>query len=135
MTTLRRDSTGTQFGTWLRTQHQELIGSNQFSAQNLDYIWHNYRDGWFITIEEKRWRKASDKAQLDTHGIVAQMLKASNGIPVQTMRGVRPAEYKGHYVIVFENTTPADGWVNVNHQRVTEQELIKLLTTGKIENG
>lgn len=134
MTTLRRDSTGTQFGTWLRTQHQELIGSNQFSAQNLDYIWHNYRDGWFITIEEKRWRKASDKAQLDTHGIVAQMLKAASGIPVQTMRGVRPAEYKGHYVIVFENTTPDDGWVNVNHKRVDKNDILKLLMTGKIEN-
>lgn len=132
MTTLRRDSTGTQFGTWLRTQHQELIGSNQFSAQNLDYIWHNYRDGWFITIEEKRWRKASDKAQLDTHGIVAQMLKASSGIPVQTMRGVRPAEYKGHYVIVFENTTPDDGWVNVNHKRVDKNDILRLLMTGSL---
>jgi len=69
---------------------------------------------------------------MDTHGIVAQMLKASSGVPVQTMRGVRPAEYRGHYVIVFENTSPEDGWVNVNKRRVTEFELLELLTTGKI---
>ena len=135
MTVERRDEHGTEFGTWLRKKHQNIIGSQNYSAQNLDYIWHNYRSNWFITIEEKRFRRMPDIAQSDTHSIVSQLLTSASGKIVKTLRGERPAEYRGHYLIVFEKTSPEDGWVNVNHKRVTEEELLTLLSTGKIEKN
>ena len=133
MTVQRRDIHSTEFGEWLRCKYQDQIGSQNFSAQNLDYIWHNYREGWFITIEEKRNKRQPDLSQKDTHAMVEQLLTKASGAPVKTMRGVRPAEYRGHYLVVFENSSPADGWVNVNHNRVSEAELVGLLTTGRLK--
>jgi len=138
MTRQRNDNHGTPFGTWIRENHQARIGSHIFSAQNLDYIWHNYQDNWLITIEEKRYggmrNGGAEKAQADTHGVVIQLLQKASGAIVKTMRGMRRAEYRGHYVIVFENTTPDDGCFSINGKQSELTELLSLLETGNINS-
>lgn len=110
----------TAFSRWLRglpSPHD----SRNFSNQNLDYIWHNYREHWFITIEEKI-RGGGDKyslsaqAQQDTHGIVAQLLKHGDGRLVDTLfRGKRAVRYRGHYLVAFQNETPDDSkYITIN---------------------
>ncbi len=135
MTRQRHDSNGTEFGDWLRNKHQDRIGSHRFSAQNLDYIWHDYRANWLITIEEKRYggmrSQRAQKAQKDTHGIVMQLLWRGSGSVVETMRGSRPVEYRGHYEIIFENTNPDDGGFTINGVPGNQDMLLELLTTGR----
>lgn len=136
MTRQRNDNHGTPFGNWIRENHQARIGSHIFSAQNLDYIWHNYRESWLITIEEKRYggmrNGLAEAAQQDTHGVVTQMLQKASGAIVKTMRGIKRAEYRGHYVIVFKNTTPDDGSFTINGKPSELTELLSLLETGTV---
>jgi len=129
----RNDEHSTEFGLWLRKNHQRYIGSHTFSAQNLDYVWHNYKQNWLITIEEKRFGSKCSFAQRDTHGIVAQMLAAASGATVKNERGKSISiEYRGHYVIVFSETDPDDGTMTINNKPATKADLLKLLTTGAI---
>ena len=131
MTRERIDEHSTEFGLWLRRQHQQMIGSHTYSAQNLDYIWHNYKQNWLITIEEKRYGSRCTFAQRDTHGIVAQMLEMASGTQCRNERGqLVKVEYRGHYVIVFSNTNPEDGAIRINNQPATTDDLLRLLTTG-----
>lgn len=113
----------TPFSDWIRNLPYPLNSGN-YDAQNLDYIWFHYRQGWLITIEEKRYGANSRKAQSDTHCIISQLLTIASNSPVRTMRGVRPIEYRGHYVVSFQNTTPDDSeWVRINdvyYQRPSE---------------
>jgi hypothetical protein len=125
------------FSRWLRTSYQKHIGSHTFSCQNLDYIWHNYRQNWLITIEEKRFggmrNKNALKAQNDTHGILVQMLRIASGAIVKTLRGLRKAEYRGHYNIVFDAELPEDG-MTINGERSSIADLVWLLKTGELKH-
>ncbi|MFH0902264.1 MAG: hypothetical protein V2A73_16660 [Pseudomonadota bacterium] len=125
----------TPFSLWLRAL-PEPHTSRRFDNQNLDYIWHCYRDHWLITLEEKRYGGQCTDAQDDTHGIVAQMLTTASGTRVRTMRGVRSKAYRGHYVVRFEKTTPDDStWITVNGVFVTKADLLLLLLTGQLPDG
>lgn len=117
----------TPFSNWLRALAAPL-DSRTINNQNLDYVWHNYRRNYLLTIEEKRYRGTSSDAQKDTHRIIEQMLRASDGLLVQTMRGIRPARYFGHHVVQFENTTPDDGGMWINGRASTEDDLLALLS-------
>lgn len=119
----------TPFSHWLRSLPSPL-DSQRISNHNIDYVWHNYRDNWLLTIEEKRFGSVSSKAQRDTHHVVAQMLAASDGMLVSTLRGVRPVRYLGHFEIAFENTTPDDGWIRINGVEVSRRYLVSLLSGG-----
>lgn len=124
-------ATQTAFSDWLRSLPFPL-DSKRISNHNLDYIWHNYPDGWFITIEEKCYGGESSFAQRDTHGLVAQLLKVASGAECLTARGQRRRiDYRGHYVIRFECTTPDDGWMEINGERSTRDDLVVLLTYGR----
>jgi len=141
--------TMTPFSDWLRSLEHPL-NSQIISLHNLDYIWHNYRKHWLITIEEKRYGGQSTAAQRDTHGIVAQLLTIASGSMVSTYyRGRQSIEYRGHYIITFQNTTPDDSdWIkiepyDVNNPptknrpigivtRIDKQGIIHLLTTGNL---
>jgi hypothetical protein len=112
------------------------LDSSQAVAHNLDYTWYHYRSGWVITIEEKTRNGKSSDSQLDAHGVIAQMLQNSSGLQVRTKTGLRPIEYRGHYIVVFEKTGPLDSkWVRIN--RVTfsgdemESALKVILAEGK----
>lgn len=123
----------TPFSDWLRKQSGPL-SSKFFDSENLDYIWLNYRQGWMITIEEKRYGATPTEAQTDTHNIIRQMLEYASSHPVDTWRGRRPIEYRGHYVLSFENTSPDDSkWIRINGKMETRVELATnlLLSTGR----
>jgi len=129
---------GTPFSLWLRstpegTDNGKNFDSRYVSNHNLDFIWHNYKEHWFMLIEEKRFGAIpSTDAQRDTHGMLHQMLVAASGHKVTTVwRGVRPIQYIGYYKIVFEKTTPDDSdWIRINYELVTREQLIKFLQLG-----
>lgn len=116
----------TPFSAWLRALPAPL-DSRTCVAHNLDYVWHNYRDGWLLTIEEKRFGGQSDRSQQDTHNTVAQLLRVASGTVVETLRGPRPIHYHGHYVVRFENTTPDDGALWINGAPSARDDVIALL--------
>lgn len=122
----------TEFSDWLRSRDGYLSSVN-YSNQNLDYIWHNYRQNWFITIEEKRYGAHSSEAQKDTHGMVAQLLQYSSGCPI--INSVRNkevrTEYRGHYEITFSQTSPDDSdWITINSSPANMAMLTKILIRG-----
>lgn len=135
MTRLRYDDKGTDFGDWLRTEYQQQIGSHTFCATDIDYVWHNYKENWFIIIEEKRYggmaNELAERAQSDTQGVIHQLLQLSSGKQVVTLRGIRGADYRGYYKIVFSGSGPSDSkWCTVNDKRVSRDGLLHLLETG-----
>lgn len=133
MTRTRNDNHSTEFGLWLRSQPGLESRKFGFDAENLDYIWFCYSEGWLLTIEEKRYGASSSKAQIDTHGIVKQMLEFASGQEYKTMRGKRKIEYKGHFLIQFEKTNPDDSkWIKVNNREYTREELLFLLRRGTL---
>ncbi len=124
----------TPFSLWLRRLPYPYT-SAVYDNQNLDYIWHCYGHDWFITMEEKRYGGKSSFAQEDTHGMIAQMLAYASGqATVLTKRGyTRRKEYRGHYVITFEQTTPDDSkWILINGIKTNKQGLMALLHTGRV---
>jgi len=126
----------TPFSDWLRSaQCPEELSSRFFDCQNLDYIWFNYREGWLITLEEKQFGKSITANQSDTHRIIQQLLEtgAKNGVPVQTMRGKRKIEYRGHYLVVFSRTMPDDSeWIKINGKVCGKNDLLHLLRFGTL---
>lgn len=137
MTRQRHDDKGSPFSDWLRVQPE--IGSHTFSAQNLDFVWHNYRDSWFMLIEEKTHggmqNRFAEMAQKDTHGVLHQMLEAAMIArpSVQTLRGKRPVDYLGYHTVVFPNTGPLDSpYVCIDGERKSIDELLRMLKTGEL---
>ena len=135
----------TPFSDWLRDLPVPL-DSSCISLQNLDYVWHNYRENWFITMEEKQNAATCPPAQRDTHGIVYQFLKLASEVldltrgnvraGINSKRNWRKVEYRGHYVISFENTSPDDsGWIRINGNKLGCVELTTLLATGRLGDG
>jgi len=126
----------TPFSNWLRALPSPY-NSESVSLHNLDYIWHYYRENWFITIEEKQHGGQCTGAQRDTHAIVYQLLKLGSDLKasvLSTMRGVKKqVEYKGHYVIRFEKTTPDDSeWIEINKEMRSKEDVLRLLRTGEL---
>lgn len=130
----------TKFSRWLRGLPYPNSG-NQTSAQNLDYIWFKFRDGWFITIEEKTNGKEynptnkSDLSQIQSHGLIRQMLDASSNkeydISFGNWKRNEKIEYRGHYLIVFEKTNPDDStWIKINGHLCNKKNLLWLLQYG-----
>jgi len=121
------------FSDWLRNLSSPL-DSSSISNQNLDYIWHNFWESWLITLEEKQFGATPDVAQRDTHGVVAQLLAigSSSGKKVETIRGERQVEYRGHYVVSFERTMPDDSqWIRVNGNQYESEAIFELLKKGE----
>lgn len=115
----RSDTTNvSEFGLYLRTLENPLDCSC-ISAQNLDYIWHNYRQNWLILIEEKSHNASQSFAQKDTHSIISQMLTFASGQPVKNARGkIIHMEYRGYYLVQFQNTQPDNSaFVSINGVR------------------
>ena len=126
----------TEFSDWLRNRVGKLSSIN-YSNHNLDYIWHNYRENWFITIEEKRYGARSSDSQRDTHGVIEQLLRFSSGCPVMNVvRGKQvQIEYRGHYEIVFSHTNPDDSdWIKINGRSANKGTLFRILLSGTFPN-
>jgi hypothetical protein len=125
----------TPFSDWLRKLKRPL-SSVYYDCQNLDYIWFQYRQGWFITIEEKMLGLHCNRNQKDTHGVVVQLLEIGSETKqaIETMRGKRMIEYRGHYELTFENTTPDNSeWLSINSVRYPPNAIYTLLSTGRID--
>lgn len=112
----------TQFSLWLRRLESPL-DSQTYTANNLDYIWLNYREDWLITIEEKRYGRQPTKSQLSTFNILRQMLEYASGTTVRNYGRQYRIEYRGHYYVIFENTSPEDSqYVSINGKQYQEVE-------------
>jgi len=126
----------TQFSDWLRSDACPADLSSTFvDCQNLDYIWFFYREGWFITLEEKRYGSSQLDDQADTHQVLRQLLVlgSQTGELVDTWRGKRHIEYRGHYLLVFSETTPDNStsiWINGIGS--TREDLLYLLRLGRL---
>lgn len=115
MTAKRKDGHSTEFGLWLREQ-QEIDSKKGFVATNIDYIWHNYKTGDWMIIEEKRYNSSVKRWQKSMFDIVDWCARIS---------GHR--KYKGFHIIRFEKTNPDDGRIYIDGKERTRQELIKFL--------
>lgn len=130
------------FSDWLRSLPPPL-NSTRISLHNLDYIWHNYIENWFITIEEKRFGARCTAAQKDTHTLLVRFLEIANDIfrltngrittGILRRRDLKEVEYRGHYVVVFEQTNPDDSRsIEINGFGCDRDDLLRLLETGKL---
>ena len=117
MTRKRYDNHSTEFGLWLR--EQDIIDSKKgFTATNLDYIWRNYRTGFWRLIEEKRYGSKPTFAQRQCFSVLHKCAKTD-------------PFYRGFYLVKFEQTSPEDGVIWINNEPATKDELIALLTFAK----
>jgi len=129
LTRQRNDKHSTEFGLWLREQKD--INSSKYDAQNLDFIWFAYKAGWVLLLEEKRYNSSQSFAQKDTHNIVHQMLEFASGHIIDTAKGKRRIDYRGYFLIQFENTNPDDSdWIKINGKKHTKEDLLHLLQNG-----
>lgn len=114
MTQQRRDGHSTEFGIWLR-QQPEIDSAKGYVTINIDYVWLNYNTGEWMFIEEKRYGHQPKRYQRSIFKILHFVAK-------------QDPKYRGFYLIVFENTSPDDGKIFINHKQATRQDLIDLLT-------
>ena len=117
MTAQRRDDHSTEFGLWMRRQ-PEIDSKIGYLATNIDYVWCSYKHPGWILLEEKRHCAGVPNWQ---SGIFQMLDAAARNDP----------NYRGFYVIRFENTSPEDGKVWLCHgddaKIVTKDELTAFL--------
>lgn len=113
MTRQRNDSHSTEFGMWLREQ-PSIDSQLGYVATNIDYMWTNYKTGDWMLIEEKRYGSDVSFCQRDL---------------MQRLHNVclPDKQYKGIHLIVFENTSPADGKIWLDRQEITPEQLVAFL--------
>ena len=117
MTAKRKDNHSTEFGLWLREQ-SEIDSGLGYLATNLDFIWRNYKTGYWLMIEEKRYRAVMKRWQKDIFRMLHEAAKNDKN-------------YKGFYLIQFEKTSPEDGAIWINNKESSKRELLDLLTFKK----
>ena len=113
MTRQRNDEHSTEFGLWLRRQ-PEIDSKLGFVTTNIDYLWNNYKTKQWLLIEEKRHRCKPAFSQRQIFSILNKVAKHDKN-------------YCGFYLVVFENTSPIDGLIWINHKEASLQSLINLL--------
>jgi len=117
MTQQRRDKTSTEFGIWLREQ-PEIDSGLCYTATNVDYLWTNYKSGYWMLIEEKRFGKLPAFYQVE-------MYKLLDNIKLIDKK------YKGFHVLVFENTSPSDGGIYMDGKYINTDDLMQFLQFAK----
>lgn len=127
----RGQTHGSQFSKWLRKQNG-FLSSQNFVGHNLDYIWFNYKQNWFITLEEKTNGGECTNSQKQVHNLLAQMLQFASGqafdVSFGNKKEIAKVEYKGHYVIQFEKTNPDDSqWIKINGRKYNDKTCVKVL--------
>ena len=116
MTRKRNDSHSTEFGLWLREQPaiDSRIG---YITSNIDYVWHNFKTGEWMLIEEKRYCAKVGFPQSVLFKLVHHACKWQE-------------KYRGFHLLVFEKTSPEDGKVWLDKKEISKGELIKFLSFG-----
>jgi hypothetical protein len=98
---------------------------------DLDFVWWAYRQGWFITIEEKQNSSPIRAEQKEVLDLVVYRLSLIDRLLQTTIRGDRLITYKGHYNIIFQHTTPEDSeWMKINDKVCDKNQLYRLLQDG-----
>lgn len=119
MTRKRIDGHSTEFGLWLREQ-EEIDSSLGFVTTNIDFLWQNYRTGYWCLIEEKRYGAGIHPSQAGMFKILHDSCCGND-------------KYCGFHIIVFEKTSPTDGWIRLNGNLVGEAGLLTFLKFQNIE--
>lgn len=113
MTRKRNDEHSTEFGLWLREQ-KSIDSKLGFVATNIDYLWHNYKDGLWMLIEEKRHNTKPLFAQQQMFKLIDDACSSDEN-------------YRGFHILIFENTSPEDGAIFLDSEAITPAQLIKFL--------
>jgi len=113
MTRQRNDNHSTEFGLWLREQ-AEIDSKLGFIATNVDYVWHNYKTGDWMLLEEKRHNGGVARWQRELFDLLDGVCKTH-------------PKYRGFFVIRFEHTSPADGKIFINGNVVTCEDFLRFL--------
>lgn len=116
MTKKRHDGHSTEFGLWLREQ-RSIDSSRGYVTSNLDYIWENHKTDQFMLIEEKRYGASVSYCQQKLFDRLDAICRGTPG-------------YHGWHLIVFENTSPEDGLIWLDHKQITKDELLTFLRFG-----
>lgn len=113
MTQKRFDSHSTEFGLWLRKQ-KSIDSSLGYIATNVDYVWRNYKTGDWMLIEEKRYMSKVKRWQQEIFDLLAW---CSQHHP----------KFCGFHTLQFEKTSPEDGAIFLDGQKITKKDLINFL--------
>lgn len=113
MTRQRYDKHSTEFGLWLRNQ-SEIDSKLGFVATNIDYIWENYKSGYWMLLEEKRFMGEPSYAQKKQFKKLYHNIKKDN-------------LFKGFHFVQFENTSPEDGKIYLDRKEISKERLIYFL--------
>ena len=114
MTRKRYDNHSTEFGLWLREQ-KEIDSKLGYTTSNIDFMWFNYKNKMWMIIEEKRYGSQIRYAQKQIFNTINNAINDPN--------------YKGFYILIFENTNPDDGkiWLGKLNKDMKEIDKIYLL--------
>lgn len=121
------------FSKWLSRYSQHY--GKQVNIQDIDYIIHDYNEGWYITIEEKtRGASGNDRksfGQIRVQDFISRALTRGS-IKKEVWPNRYDPEYRGHYVIVFSGTSPDDSeWISINGTTYTDfADFHELMQTG-----
>ena len=113
MTRPRNDANGTEFGDWTRRQ-AEIDSGLGWVATNIDYVWHNYKTGAWMLLEEKRHGAQPKRWQLECFALVDAQAR-------------RDPKYHGLHVIVFQHTSPEDGLIWRDKKPISKAGLLAFL--------
>jgi len=112
----RQDNEGksTEFSLWLRSQSSLDSRRAGFTANNLDYIWTNYKQNRVMVIEEKRFMAKLTYPQKRDFSWLDNKLE---GTP----------NYYGFHLIQFEKRSPEDGNVFLDGSKISVDDLFSFL--------
>jgi len=119
MTRKRNDSSSTEFGLWLREQ-KSIDSQLGYVATNIDYLWRNYKTKQWMLIEEKRYNAIPKFPQTALFELLHN--------------AINDKYYKGFHNLRFENTSPEDGDIFLDNNRITKNDLIEFLQFRKPDN-
>ena len=113
MTRPRYDEHSTEFGLWLREQ-PEIKSDLGYITSNIDYVWRNFKTGEWMLIEEKRYGGDTTPPQNEIFYYLDAACKSDKN-------------YRGFHRIVFTKTSPDDGEIILDGNKVTREQLIQFL--------
>jgi len=122
MTRPRFDEHSTEFGLWLRKQ-PEIESKKGYVATNIDFLWANYKNGFWMLLEEKRHGGKPTKSQIELFTLLDGILKRLGQYGI----------YKGFHYLIFERTNPDDGKMWLDGDEITIRELLDFLTFSALE--
>ena len=109
-----KDGKDSDFSAWLRLQPEIDSKTEGFITTDIDYLWKNYKTGDWMILEEK------------THGATVPRWQG-DFLQLIDKLGAFDKNYKGLYLVRFENTSPTNGRIMVNKRLLSRTDFIKFL--------